>query len=87
MTLSCPHGLPAGTGIKQSDLAIPARRHEQVARGVERQTLNRVTMATEHTPRVLGVLEIPQLHDVIAGGACKDVVRRGVEQHLANPAW
>ena len=84
VTLSYTDSFSAGPRVEQSDLAISARCHKEVAARVKRQALNRVAVPTKHCARAFRLLDVPHLDDVVASSACKDVVGSGMEEYVTD---
>lgn len=86
MSLADPDGVSTSAGVKQTHLAVSARRNEKLAGRVKRQALYGVPMTREHRAWRLWRAEVPQLHCVISDCAREDVLRRGVPEYLTDLA-
>lgn len=86
MSLSRTDGISSCARVEEANLAVPAGRREEGAGRVPGEALNGVRMAAKRNLRALRTSEVPNLHDMVAGGGREDVVRGGVEEDVANAA-
>ena len=84
MSLSNANSLSTRPMVKHTDLAVPTRGDQQCARGVEGQALDSIVVSRKDGLRALGAVQVPQFDGMLASGSCEDVLRRRVEQNLAD---
>ena len=84
MSLSNANSLSTRPRVEHTDLAVPTRSDQECARGVEGQALDSIIVSREDGLRALGAVQVPKFDGVLASGGCEDVLRRRVEQNLAD---
>ena len=86
MALAYADRIAARTRVEHADLPISAGCDEDRAPRVESETLDGVAVAPKDGLGALGVGEVPELDDVVAGRGREDVVGCGVEKDVADTA-
>lgn len=85
VTIGDAYGIPASARIKQANSLVPASRNQNVANGVERETLDCVVMTPEGGLWRFGATKVPKFHEMISGSGGEDVFSGWVEKDLTNP--
>ena len=86
MALAYADRIAARTRVEHADLPISAGCDEDRAPRVESETMDGVAVAPKDGLGALGVGEVPELDDVVAGRGREDVVGCGVEKDVADTA-